>query len=58
VRRYVPELAAVPDDYLAEPWTMPPEVQERTGCRIGREYPAPIVDHAQARRDALDRYQV
>ena len=58
VRRYVPELAGVPDDYLAEPWTMPPEVQERAGCRIGREYPAPIVDHAQARRDALDRYRV
>ncbi len=58
VRRYVPELADVPDDYLAEPWTMPPEVQERAGCRIGRDYPAPIVDHAQARRDALDRYRV
>ncbi len=58
VRRYVPELAGVPDAYLAEPWTMPPEVQERAGCRIGRDYPAPIVDHARARREALDRYQV
>lgn len=58
VRRYVPELADVPDEYLAEPWTMPPEVQERVGCRIGRDYPAPIVDHAQARREALDRYRV
>ncbi|MGZ4294909.1 MAG: cryptochrome/photolyase family protein [Solirubrobacteraceae bacterium] len=58
VRRYVPELADVPDAYLTEPWTMPAEVQERTGCRIGRDYPEPIVDHAQARRDALDRYRV
>ena len=58
VRRYVPELAKVPDEYLAEPWTMPEEVQERAGCRIGRDYPAPIVDHAQARRDALNRYRV
>ena len=58
VRRYVPELAKVPDEYLAEPWTMPEEVQGRAGCRIGRDYPAPIVDHAQARRDALDRYRV
>jgi deoxyribodipyrimidine photo-lyase len=58
VRRYVPELAGVPDAYLAEPWTMPAEVQERARCRIGRDYPPPIVDHAQARREALDRYQV
>jgi deoxyribodipyrimidine photo-lyase len=58
VRRYVPELAGVPDAYLAEPWTMPAEVQERAHCRIGRDYPPPIVDHAQARREALDRYQV
>jgi deoxyribodipyrimidine photo-lyase len=58
VRRYVPELAEVPDAYLTEPWTMPAEVQEESGCRIGRDYPAPIVDHAQARRGALDRYRV
>ncbi|HEX3690040.1 MAG TPA: deoxyribodipyrimidine photo-lyase [Solirubrobacteraceae bacterium] len=58
VRRYVPELADVPDAYLTEPWTMPEEVQEQAGCRIGRDYPAPIVDHAQARREALDRYRV
>jgi deoxyribodipyrimidine photo-lyase len=58
VRDYVPELRDVPDEYLAEPWTMPPEIQERCGCRIGTEYPGPIVDHAQARREALERYRV
>jgi deoxyribodipyrimidine photo-lyase len=58
VRRYVPELADVPDAYLTEPWTMPADLQEKAGCRIGRDYPAPIVDHAQARREALDRYRV
>jgi deoxyribodipyrimidine photo-lyase len=58
VRRYVPELTQVPDAYLTEPWTMPLEVQERVRCRIGRDYPAPIVDHARARQEALDRYKV
>jgi deoxyribodipyrimidine photo-lyase len=58
VRRYVPELEPVPDRYLAEPWTMPEEIQGECGCTIGRDYPAPIVDHAQARRDALQRYRV
>jgi deoxyribodipyrimidine photo-lyase len=58
VREYVPELRDVPDQYLREPWTMPAEVQERAGCRIGHDYPEPIVDHAEARREALDRYRV
>jgi deoxyribodipyrimidine photo-lyase len=58
VREYVPELRGVPDEYLREPWTMPCEVQARAGCRIGQDYPEPIVDHAEARREALDRYRV
>jgi deoxyribodipyrimidine photo-lyase len=32
---------------------MPPEMQASAGCIIGRDYPAPIVDHATARRRAL-----
>jgi deoxyribodipyrimidine photo-lyase len=55
---YVPELTDVPDEYLAEPWTMPDDAQRECGCVIGRDYPEPIVDHAEARRDALDRYRV
>jgi deoxyribodipyrimidine photo-lyase len=56
VRRYVPELRPVPDDYLAEPWTMPDELQRDCGCVIGRDYPEPIVDRRAARRDAYERY--
>ena len=58
VRRYVPELADVPGRYLGEPWTMPEDVQREAGCVIGTDYPEPIVDHAEARRAALDRYRV
>jgi deoxyribodipyrimidine photo-lyase len=58
VRRYVPELRAVPERYLREPWQMPSEVQHEAGCVIGDDYPAPIVDHAEARRAALERYRV
>jgi deoxyribodipyrimidine photo-lyase len=58
VRRYVPELRQVPDKYLAEPWTMPDEVQRAAGCAIGDDYPEPIVDHRQARAAALVRYRV
>jgi deoxyribodipyrimidine photo-lyase len=56
VRRYVPELKRVPAEHLAEPWKMSHELQHETGCVIGRDYPAPIVEHAQARREALRRY--
>jgi deoxyribodipyrimidine photo-lyase len=58
VRRYVPELRAVPDEYLSEPWGMPPEVQKEAGCVIGTDYPEPMVDHKVARQEALERYRV
>ena len=50
VRRWVPELRAVPDERLAEPWTMTDDEQQAAGCVIGEDYPAPIVDHAAERR--------
>jgi deoxyribodipyrimidine photo-lyase len=58
VRRYVPELERVPDRYLAEPWKMAPDAQAQAGCVIGEDYPAPIVDHAEARERALARYRI
>jgi len=57
VRRWVPELRDVPLERLAEPWTMSEAEQEAAGCRIGTDYPAPIVDHAVERRRAMDRYR-
>ena len=56
VRRHVPELTRVPDEYLAEPWRMPRKLQDDTGCVIGRDYPAPIVEHRQARLEVLARF--
>jgi len=55
IRRYIPELEPVPDEYLAEPHTIPPLLQKMIGCRIGRDYPHPIVDHREAYRKARDR---
>jgi len=57
VRRYVPELKDVPDKYLAEPWKMPKDLQQEISCFIGKDYPAPIVDHAEARKAALEHYR-
>ena len=57
VRKFVPELKGVPDKYLAQPWTMPEHVQITSRCLIGKDYPAPIVDHAQARLEAFEHYK-
>ncbi|MCA1926703.1 MAG: deoxyribodipyrimidine photo-lyase/cryptochrome family protein [Thiobacillus sp.] len=54
IRRWVPELARVPQGYLARPWTMPAEIQRAAGCVIGRNYPAPVVDESSSIKAAKD----
>ena len=56
VRRWVPELRAVPLARLAEPWTMSEDEQRAAGCVIGEDYPAPVVDHKHERERAMARY--
>ena len=58
VRRFVPELAKVPDKYLPEPALMPEELQREVGCIIGEDYPEPMLDHKAAREEALERYRM
>jgi deoxyribodipyrimidine photo-lyase len=55
IRRYVPELSNVPAEYLAEPHRMPLGVQSAVGCRIGCDYPQPIVDHRAAYKSAQQK---
>jgi len=58
IRRWLPELAGLPDQYVHRPWTMPTGVQQAAGCLIGRDYPEPIVDHAAALREAKARFAI
>jgi deoxyribodipyrimidine photo-lyase len=53
IRQYVPELTAVPTDRIHAPHLMTKEEQALAGCRIGIDYPSPIVDHRQAREEYL-----
>lgn len=57
VRRYVPELAELPDDFVHAPWEAPGEVLDASGLDLGKNYPEPIVDHAEARELALEAYE-
>jgi deoxyribodipyrimidine photo-lyase len=53
IRSMLPELANVPTEYIHAPWEMPPLVAEEARCRVGRDYPLPLVDHAIARERAI-----
>ncbi|HEY4252978.1 MAG TPA: deoxyribodipyrimidine photo-lyase [Roseomonas sp.] len=56
VRSFVPEIAALPDAHIHSPWAAPPAVLAQAGIRLGRDYPMPIIDHAEARQRALDSF--
>ena len=56
IRRYVPELARLPDKYIHAPASASAAVLAEAGVRLGYDYPAPVVDHAQARQRTLTRF--
>ncbi|MEM1089235.1 MAG: deoxyribodipyrimidine photo-lyase [Pseudomonadota bacterium] len=57
VRRWVPELAKVPQKFLNRPWEAPVEILRQAGVELGKDYPNPIVDHRTAREAALAAFQ-
>ena len=58
VRRYLPVLAALPNEALHAPWETPAPVLRAAGVELGTNYPNPLVSHAQARERTLLRYAV
>jgi len=57
VRRWLPELAKLPNRWIHQPWSAPVEILRQADVTLGLTYPHPIVDHATARKAALDAYR-
>ncbi len=56
-RRWLPELARLPNAWLFKPWEAPETVRAQAGIELGSDYPAPIVQHDAARAAALAAYR-
>jgi deoxyribodipyrimidine photo-lyase len=55
IRKWIPELSMVPTNFIHEPWLMPESLQNSISCRIGIEYPEPIVDELITRKEGISR---
>jgi deoxyribodipyrimidine photo-lyase len=54
VRKWVPEIARLPDSLIHRPFDAPREILEAVGITLGKTYPRPIIDHATGRARALE----
>ena len=57
IRKYVPELSNLPNEFLNEPWEAPELILQAAGISLGTDYPKPIIDYKQSRDLALEAYQ-
>jgi len=57
VRRYVPEIAGLPDKYIHIPWEAKDTVLAEAGIELGTDYPEPVVNLKLSRERALEAFR-
>jgi deoxyribodipyrimidine photo-lyase len=57
VRRFLPELAGLPDEFIHRPWEAPHPILARASISLGTSYPEPIIRHERARARALGAFE-
>lgn len=57
IKKWVPELRDMPTRFINKPWEADPMTLQMAGITLGKDYPRPVVDHKQARENALAAYQ-
>lgn len=55
IKKWLPQLAGYPKEFIYEPWRCPIEKQQRLGCVVGVDYPKPIVDHDVVSKENMQR---
>lgn len=57
IKKWVPELARLPQQFIAQPWAADPLTLHTAGVTLGETYPTPLIDHKTARARALQAFQ-
>ena len=58
IRRYLPQLGKLSNKQIHAPWLVAPDDLARAGVTLGTNYPLPIVQHDEARKRTLERFDV
>lgn len=58
VRRWVLQVAGLPDRYIHRPWEASGEVLKKANISLSRDYPRPVINHDEARVQALGAYEM
>ena len=57
IRKYIPEIKALPNKYLFNPWEAPKEELDKAGITLGQDYPNPVIDLKLSRQNALEAFK-